>query len=70
MANLLISMPFLEVEDEELLASATGVSVAAVGFLSRKRALTALRKEASLKFLPFAAPALATLRKLKIKLRR
>jgi hypothetical protein len=52
-------------EDLDNLASATSVHKDLVPFLSRKRALAALREVASLRPLLFAAPALATLRRLK-----
>jgi hypothetical protein len=65
--NLLRWMYFLEEWELHNIASASGVSIEAVPLLSRRRAIVALRNEASLKFLPFAGPALKTLRKLKIK---
>jgi hypothetical protein len=67
MANLAARLDFLEPDDFDNIASARRIPLGAVGLACRKRTLAALRDEASLRFLPFAAPALATLRKLKIK---
>jgi hypothetical protein len=64
--NLLRWLPFLDREDLDNIAGATGVPIGAVAFLPRKRALAALRELASLRFLRVGAAALATLRKLKI----
>jgi hypothetical protein len=66
--NLLKAMPLLEAWDLDILTSEMGVPFPAVGLVSRKKALAKLREVASLRFLPFAAPARAVLRKLKIKI--